>query len=117
MARAYGRTDDFAAHTMNCIVCTSPMPPTRRKDAVTCSPACSSIRAKWLRSLIDQTRCRYCQRPSTPAERAAFNRWRKWEAQQAAAAQKDESPAEGDTSVLASLTNSEKEEHSDDGRP
>ena len=34
-------------------------------------------RRRILRSRADQHFCRYCARPSTPAEQAAFKRWRK----------------------------------------
>jgi len=112
MARAWGRKDDFTDKPMHCIVCTNPIPATRKKDAVTCSPACSGTRKAWQRSRMDQTKCRYCLRPSTPAERAAFNRWRKWEAAQASAAAADTSnelpQPEGDTSEVGNVPNTEE---------
>jgi hypothetical protein len=114
MARPYGRHDDYTGRSMHCIVCTNPIPSTRKKDAVTCGPECSAVRKAWSRSRMDQTKCRYCFRPSTPAERAAFNRWRKWEAKQAeeaaAAAPEGESHAEGATDELVTVPNSEEEE-------
>ena len=119
MARMFGRTDDYSGRPMHCLVCTNPIPPTRKKDAITCSTECSAVRAKYLRSLIDQKRCRYCQRPSTPAERAAFNRWGKWEAKQAAdaaiATQNEQPHLEGDTSELVSVANCQKTEVIDGG--
>ena len=70
------RKDDFTGTQMHCIVCTNPIPPTRRKDAVTCSTECSKARKNFWRSQQDMVECRYCFRPSTPEERARYIKWR-----------------------------------------
>lgn len=62
-----------------CVVCTQPIPKTRKKDAVTCSPECSLERAKMLRMKKDAHHCPACKRPSTPEERAKFAAWRRWQ--------------------------------------
>jgi hypothetical protein len=114
MARPLGRKDDFVGRVMHCIICQNPIPSTRKADSVTCSAECSGTRKAWRRSRLDQTKCRYCLRPSTPAERAAFNRWRKWEAKQAAEAAADApnelpQPKDG-TSELGTVPNTEEME-------
>lgn len=73
------RKDDFTGTPMHCIVCTNPIPPGRKRDAVTCSPACSKTRRDFWRSRQDQAQCRYCQRPSNPEERARYLAWRRSE--------------------------------------
>jgi predicted nucleic acid-binding Zn ribbon protein len=73
------RKDSFTGNTMHCVNCTEPIPPGRKSDAVTCSPFCSKARRDYLRSRVDQKSCRYCQRPSTPEERARYQAWRRAE--------------------------------------
>jgi predicted nucleic acid-binding Zn ribbon protein len=73
------RTDTYRGVSMNCVVCSNPIPKDRKADAVTCGPDCTKARKNWLRSRKDQTECRYCLRPSTPEERTRFMAWRRWE--------------------------------------
>ena len=60
---------------MHCVVCTNPIPTTRKKDAVTCSPQCTKARKNWGRSRVDMEECRYCHKPSTPESRVLFGSW------------------------------------------
>lgn len=62
-------------------MCTTPIPPDRKKDGITCSKDCTKARRQYLRSLKDHSQCRYCYKPSTPEERSRFHAWMKWEAQ------------------------------------
>jgi len=71
------RKDDYRNTQMKCVVCTKPIPSTRKWDAVTCSPECTKARKDYGRSRKDQLECRYCQRPSTPEERALYMAWRR----------------------------------------
>lgn len=73
------RTDKFAGFQLRCIMCPNFIPADRPKRAVTCSKECSQARKDYGRALQDRTECRYCERPSTPAERARYKRWRKFE--------------------------------------
>lgn len=73
------RADHFTGVSMHCIVCSSPIPPERRRDAVTCSKECSKARDKFIQSRIDNEECRYCRRPSTQEEILRFRQWRKWD--------------------------------------
>jgi len=50
-----------------------------KKGAVTCTPEHAKLRENALRAKRDATECRYCRRPSTPEERAAYSRFRKLE--------------------------------------
>jgi hypothetical protein len=50
-----------------------------RYAAITCSSEHSAIRKASIRSRSDLRRCRHCQKPSTPIERAAFRRFRSLE--------------------------------------
>ena len=75
------RKDDYRGVRMHCVVCQKPIPQERKWDAITCSPQCTKSRKDFGRSRKDQTECRYCQRPSSPEERARFMAWRKWERQ------------------------------------
>lgn len=74
---------------MHCVVCQNTIPVDRKKDAVTCSAECTKARKDFFRSKQDQVSCRYCQRPSSPEERARYQAWRRWEK----AGQKDEQSA------------------------
>ena len=70
---------------MHCVVCQKVIPEDRdKRKATTCSPECLTIRKQALRNRMDLKRCRYCLRPSTPQDRAQFNRWRKQQGQTAA---------------------------------
>jgi tRNA(Ile)-lysidine synthase TilS/MesJ len=73
------RKDDFRNVPRFCVMCQTPIPPERKADSVTCSKDCSVKRKNYFRSRIDQKECRYCQRPSTPEERARYLRWRRAE--------------------------------------
>ena len=73
------RKDDYRDVKRFCTMCTNSIPADRPWNAVTCSKECSKRRIDYRRSRIDQTVCRYCQRPSTPEERTRYVRWRKWE--------------------------------------
>jgi hypothetical protein len=73
------RADYFTGAQMRCIICGNPIPPERRRDAVTCSKACSRARDNYVLSRIDMEECRYCRRPATPEDKQRFAKWRKWE--------------------------------------
>jgi predicted nucleic acid-binding Zn ribbon protein len=61
-----------------CVVCGQVIDQARViRKAVTCSEEHSRIIKLERRRLRDLTRCRACNRPSTPAERAEFAAWRK----------------------------------------
>jgi predicted nucleic acid-binding Zn ribbon protein len=65
-----------------CVVCGESIPPDRLlKKSVTCSQAHGNILKNERRRRRDQERCRYCNRPSTPEERADFAAWRKTQPQ------------------------------------
>lgn len=73
------RKDDFTGNVMRCVVCTNPIPPDRKSDAITCSKTCTKARRDFMRSKLDQKQCRYCLRPSTVEERARYAAWRRSE--------------------------------------
>lgn len=73
------RKDNYRWAQMFCVVCQDPIPEERKWDAITCSPECTKRRKDYGRSRKDQTKCRYCSRPSTPDERARYSAWRRWE--------------------------------------
>jgi len=73
------RADHYKGIERFCIMCKKTIPEDRKKDAVTCSKECSTARKNYLRSRQDATQCRYCNKPSTPEERARFHKWRKTE--------------------------------------
>ena len=60
-----------------CTMCGKPIPADhpKPKTTLTCSDECSELRKKWKRSKEDAVRCRYCLKPSTPAQRSRFRRW------------------------------------------
>lgn len=64
---------------LKCIVCTEPIPSTRRKDSVTCSPECAKIRMDYERARQQSLRCVYCHRPASAEEQERYARWRRWE--------------------------------------
>ena len=79
MPKPRGRTD-FSDVETHCIVCTTLVPPDRRKyKAITCSDECAIKRKNSIRARQDLRECRYCRKPSTPEDRAAFSRFRKLE--------------------------------------
>lgn len=64
-----------------CVVCGDDVPPDRvKKRAITCKKECATTRRNYLRSRVDQVKCRYCMQPASPEEAGRFRRWRKWEA-------------------------------------
>jgi predicted nucleic acid-binding Zn ribbon protein len=65
----------------HCVVCTAPVPPERLKyKAITCSDEHARIRKLSMRAKQDSRECRFCRKPATPAEKASYQRFRKWEA-------------------------------------
>jgi predicted nucleic acid-binding Zn ribbon protein len=73
------RKDAFSQITTHCVMCGTPIPKDRPKQAITCSAECSLQRKNFRRSKQDARECRYCRRPSTPEERSRYLRWRKHE--------------------------------------
>jgi predicted nucleic acid-binding Zn ribbon protein len=71
------RKDDFVHTQTHCVMCGDPIPEDRPKMALTCSDACKIARKNYRRSRQDQRECRYCQKPSTPEQRALFQQWRR----------------------------------------
>ena len=62
----------------HCVVCGETIPKERViRKAVTCSEQHANILKNERRRLRDETRCRFCNRPNTPEERALFAAWRK----------------------------------------
>jgi hypothetical protein len=62
----------------HCVICGDPISPERvTRKAVTCSEAHAKDLKNARRQLRDMTRCRNCNRPSTPEERKLFTAWRK----------------------------------------
>lgn len=74
------RVDNFSNVTPFCVMCAKPIGDDRPKTAITCSKECTEQRKQWRRSREDSIRCRYCLRPSSPAERSRYQRWRRFEA-------------------------------------
>jgi hypothetical protein len=58
-------------------MCKKTIPAERKSDAITCSKECTIRRRDFLRSKLDQTECRYCNKPSTPEDRTLFAMWKK----------------------------------------
>lgn len=71
------RTDAYRGVERYCVMCTNLIPVERKSDAITCSKECTKKRRDFLRSKIDATQCRYCNKPSTPEERVLFSMWKK----------------------------------------
>jgi len=63
---------------ISCCICTKPVLLDRaRRKGVTCSKECfKELRAK-RRKMVDRRACRHCGYPSTPQERADFQKWRR----------------------------------------
>jgi ribosomal protein S26 len=75
--------EKYAMMTLHCVMCGGDIPADRAaRKFVTCSPECSEERERWAKARHDATHCRYCMKPSTPEERAAFKRFRAWERKQ-----------------------------------
>lgn len=67
--------------TTHCVHCTTLVPPERLKfKAITCSEECARLRKLSMRTRQDSRECRFCRKPTTPAEKASYQRFRKWEA-------------------------------------
>jgi hypothetical protein len=72
--------EDLIGRKQFCVVCTNELNAERMKfRSVTCSDECQSIRQRLLRKRVDDRECRFCHKPSTPARRDAFKRFKKWE--------------------------------------
>lgn len=72
--------NSYAEVDFRCVVCTNPIPADRLKyGAITCSPEHGKIREAAIRAGKDTKECRYCRKPSTPEDRAAYQRFRKFE--------------------------------------
>jgi hypothetical protein len=64
----------------HCVHCAELVPPERLKfKAITCSDECARLRKLSMRARQDSRECRFCRKPTTPAEKASFQRFRKWE--------------------------------------
>lgn len=60
-----------------CVICTAPVSRDRtRYSAITCSEEHKRMRKESIRARRIAGRCDFCHKPSTPAERAAFARFR-----------------------------------------
>lgn len=80
--------------TFYCVICGDPIDPIRMiRKAVTCSEQHARILKLERRRLRDLTRCRACNRPSTPTERAEFAAWRRDKKKGESAAKKAAKPA------------------------
>lgn len=64
---------------LKCTVCTAPLPAKRATARMwyTCSPACRKVRRDYQRELETKKKCRFCGRPTTPAQLAHFREWQK----------------------------------------
>lgn len=62
-----------------CMNCGEPLPEDRIAQSTTCQESCAIARKKMLLARRDAKQCRYCQKPSTLEQRAAFMRFRKLE--------------------------------------
>jgi hypothetical protein len=72
--------EDLINRKTFCTVCTNEVPAERlRFRSVTCSDEHAAIRQRMLRKRVDDRVCRFCHKPSTPTQRKAFTRFRKWE--------------------------------------
>jgi len=66
--------------TPHCVMCPNEIPADRRKHkAVTCSPICAEMWEKKRRERQDSRECRFCRKPSTPEQRAAYQRFTRLE--------------------------------------
>jgi hypothetical protein len=72
--------EDLIDRKTFCVVCTKEVPTERTKfRSVTCSEECTAIRQRLLRKRVDDRECRFCHKASTPTQRKAFSRFRRWE--------------------------------------
>ena len=76
------RADHFVKIDKHCLMCGKIIPRDHPRYRLTltdtdeCSPNGSM---QWRKSREDQRQCRYCKKPSTPAQRARFSRWKRYE--------------------------------------
>jgi predicted nucleic acid-binding Zn ribbon protein len=65
----------------HCVACGEVIPADHPRPFITltCSDRCRDARMKFRRKREHATRCKYCFKPSTPAERKRFLRWRNFE--------------------------------------
>jgi hypothetical protein len=69
--------DDIKTH---CVICGDVIAKDRMmRGAVTCTKEHATERRSQLRAMKSEKQCEYCKRPSTPEEREAYNRFRKFE--------------------------------------
>lgn len=60
-----------------CVVCGDPVPVERQRyGAITCKQEHKVLRKASIRARVKMRQCDFCHKPSTPAERAAFRRFR-----------------------------------------
>lgn len=72
--------EDLINQKVYCVMCTKEVPADRlRFRSVTCCDEHARMRQRLLRKKVDDRSCRFCHKPSTPAQRKAFTRFRKWE--------------------------------------
>jgi hypothetical protein len=68
---------------VRCVICGDPVPADRvAQGAITCKKEHGTLRKNMLRAQKDAKECRYCRKPSTPEERAAYMRFRRIERKQ-----------------------------------
>lgn len=72
--------EDLLGKRLRCIVCTKPLTEDQEKlRSVACSKECKDQHNRMKRTRVDNRSCRYCHKASTPNQRKAFSRFRKWE--------------------------------------
>jgi hypothetical protein len=80
-----------------CVMCKEPVPLDRlKKRSITCSEKCQKERTAFLHRRVAAKKCRYCMRPATPEEQAAFRRFRKWEREQGVAGNEDKAKTDNE---------------------
>jgi len=63
-----------------CVICGEQVPKERiMRGSIVCSKEHAQLRRAQLQAITDKKECRYCRRPSTPAEREAYRRFRTFE--------------------------------------
>jgi predicted nucleic acid-binding Zn ribbon protein len=106
------RTEPFADPKFFCVVCRNEIPADRvLLKAVTCSKDCAREHKNMKRRLRDTERCRFCNRPSTPAERAQFVQWRKEKRTQETAARREKKKLEKEAAKAETPPATPIEEH------
>lgn len=72
--------EDLVNRDTHCYICAKTIEngkDTPRK--ITCSDECAKLRIRILRKRVDDRECRFCHKASTPTQRKAFSRFRRWE--------------------------------------